>query len=182
MAEEVIGGIRVLGNIGLCPRGDVARNGQRSAHHDDVGVGGKGGIGKHSLGDGRRRTCGNNDQVITVIAHGLQEEIRGRLRVLGLIGRGKRDLAHAILAVDEGGNLAGLETVRAGAGKDRDIGPIQQLQQRQGIAHRQRHRDVAISTRHTDELKIGVGQGISQGQGIINAGIKIEDGLHLLLL
>ena len=115
-AEQVVGGIRVLGDVGFHPCVAVARHGQRAAHeHHAADLV----LDFRSLLQGGfdvgHRAGRNVDEVLAVGLDGVDDEVDGRFGFDGAVGVGDVHVAAAVVAVDERGDGQHFEVV-GGAG------------------------------------------------------------------
>ena len=52
---------------------------------------------------------------------------------------------------------------------------LEEIEDRQGVAHRVPHEDVPVGGGDADELRLGAGERVGDGEGIVDAGVQIED-------
>ena len=63
----------------------------------------------------------------------------------------------------------------AGAGGHRDVGPPRQVQHAQRVLRRLRQLDVAVDGGDQAQVDLGAGQRQQDGQGVVDAGIGVDD-------
>ena len=181
-AEQVVGGFRILRNVGFHAGVAIARYGQRAAHeHDaadfvlDFRCFLEGGF------DVGHRAGRHVDEVLAVGFDGVDDEVDGRFGFHGPVGVGDVDVADAVLAVDECGDRQHFEVV-GGAGVrqalvDLDFRVAEQVGDGERVAYALFHEHVAVGAGDADQFNLRASQSIRNGKRVINAGIKIKNHL-----
>lgn len=181
-AEQVVGGIRVLGDVGFHPCVAVARHGQRAAHeHHAADLV----LDFRSLLQGGfdvgHRAGRHVDEVLAVGLDGVDDEVDGRFGFDGAVGVGDVHVADAVVAVDERGDGQHFEVV-GGAGVrqalvDLDFRVAEQVGDGERVAHTLFHEHVAVGAGDADEFDFRAAQRVGDGERVVDAGIEIKNEL-----
>ena len=181
-AEQVVGGFRILRDVGFHTCVAVARYGQCAAHEHDLA---------DFVFDFRsflqcgfdvgHRTGRHVNEVLAVSLDGVDDEVDGRFGFDGTVGVGDVHVADAVVAVDERGDGQHFEVV-GGAGVrqalvDLDFRVAEQVGDGERVAYALFHEHVAVGAGDADEFDFRAAQGIRNGKCVINAGIEIKNEL-----
>ena len=180
--EQVVGGFRILRNVGFHAGVAVAGYGQCAAH-------------KHDLADFildfrcflqcgfdvGHRAGRHVDEILAISLHCVDDEVDRRFGFDGTAGIGDFHIADAVVAVDERGDWQYFEMV-GGAGVRQtlihlDFRVAEQVGHGQCVAHTLLDEHVAVGAGDADQFNLRASQSIRNGKRVINAGIKIKNHL-----
>lgn len=180
--EQVVGGFRILGDVGFHAGVAVTGHGQCATHEHDLGdfV-----FDFRSLLQGGfdvgHRAGRHVDEVLAVGLDGVDDEVDGRFGFDGTVGVGDVHVADAVLAVDERGDWQYFEVV-GGAGVrqaliDLDFRVAEQVGDGERVAYALFHEHVAVGAGDADQFDFRAAQRVGDGQGVVDAGIEIKNHL-----
>ncbi len=154
-------------------RGVPGRHGP--AHeHDPLDVAGHLGVAAQQQGDVRER-CGRDQGHRARGGQDLPvQEGDGVDGHRGPGGRGQAQVAHAVGAVHRG-RAGRLQQRALGAPGHRDVGGARLLQHGEGVADHPVHVGVPGHAGHRPEVESRVAYGEQQGQGVVDAGVAVDD-------
>ena len=180
--EQVVGGFRILRNVGFHAGVAVARYGQRAAHEHDLAdfVFDFRSFLQRGFDVGHR-SGRHVDEILAVGLHCVDDEVDRGFGFDGTVGIRDVHVTDSVVAVDECGDRQHFEVV-GGAGVRQalihlDFRMAEQVGHGQCVAHTLLDKHVAIGTGDADQLDFRASQGIRNGKCVINAGIKIENHL-----
>jgi hypothetical protein len=173
-------GLRIVPDVGLSHRGDIAGHSRRAAHHRDPGhEAGQLGIELERRGDVRERPHRHQPDLAGMSPHEVDDLLlrgRRRLRAHRMVVAGT---ALPVVAVHVVGELGRPAQHRAlGAAGDRHVGAADQIEHAQGVAGCERHLDIAPDRAHAEQLDVRVQRRVHNRHGIVDAGVAVEDHLR----
>ena len=168
--------LRVVPDVELRRRRRIAADRERAAHrHEQFQPAHEAGIARDGERDIGQRPGGDEDQLALVLERGGQQRVdrmRARRRRRGLRQHGA---AEAGDAVDVAGVVDMAEQRRRRALPDRHIGAAREGQHGAGVAGGLGEPDIAGDRRDADEARAGGGERIEQGEGVVDAGVDVEN-------
>ena len=180
--EQVVGGFRILRNVGFHAGVAVARHGQRAAHeHHAADLV----LDFRSLLQGGfdvgHRAGRHVDEILAIGLDGVDDEVDGRFGFDGTVGVGDVHVADAVLAVDECGDRQHFEVV-GGAGVRQalihlDFRMAEQVGDGERVAYALFHEHVAVGAGDADQFDFRAAQRVGDGERVVDAGIEIKNHL-----
>ena len=180
--EQVVRGVRILGDVRLHAAVHVAAHRQGAAHEHDLAnlILDLGGLAD-GCGDVGHRAGRHVDEVLAVGLDRVDDEVDGGFGFGLARGVGDVHVSDAVVAVDELGDLQDLEAVRGFRMRDTfiylDLGVAEQFGDGQRVAHTLLQQHVAVGAGDADELDLGTAQRVGDGEGVIDTGVQIENEL-----
>lgn len=180
--EQVVGGFRILRNVGFHAGVAVARHGQCAAHEHhaaDLVLDFRSLL--QSGFDVGHRAGRHVNEILAVGLHRIDDEVDRGFGFDGTVGIGDVHVADAVVAVDERGDRQHFEVV-GGAGVrqalvDLDFRVAEQVGHGERVAYALFHEHVAVSAGDADEFDFRAAQRVGDGERVVDAGIEIKNEL-----
>ena len=181
-AEQVVGGFRILRDVGFHTCVAVARYGQCAAHEHDLA---------DFVFDFRcflqcgfdvgHRSGRHVNEILAVSLDGVDDEVDRGFGFDGAVGIGDVHVADSVVAVDECGDGQHFEVV-GGAGVrqalvDLDFRVAEQVGDGERVAYALFHEHVAVGAGDADEFDFRAAQRVGDGERVVDAGIEIKNEL-----
>ena len=180
--EQVVGGFRILRNVGFHAGVAVTGHGQCATHEHDLADFVFDFRSLLQCGfDVGHRAGRHVDEILAIGLHCVDDEVYRGFGFDGAVGIRDFHVADAVVAVDERGDWQYFEMV-GGAGVRQtlihlDFRVAEQVGHGQCVAHTLLDEHIAVGTGDADQFNLRASQSIRNGKRVINAGIKIKNHL-----